>query len=291
MEASTIEEDMLYIMKKINFKKIYKIIEKLFKNMGEDLVSEYSAQCSYYTILSFIPFIILVLTMIQYTGVGPQALFNAISKIIPSSMNEIILDIVQEVYSKSIGTISISIIFTIWSAGKGLFALNKGLQSVYNTNNKESASYIYLRVKAIIETIMFIILIVLGLTLLVFGNSLIEIIQKYVGGLENYNTISAIVTQIGLILITFLIFLLLYKFMPKHKVSFKSQIYGAIFGAIALNIISIVFSKYLYIFKGFSITYGSLATLMLIMMWIYSCFYTVFLGAELNKLINNKKRG
>jgi len=291
MEASTIEEDMLYIMKKINFKKIYKIIEKLFKNMGEDLVSEYSAQCSYYTILSFIPFIILVLTMIQYTGVGPQALFNAISKIIPSSMNEIILDIVQEVYSKSIGTISISIIFTIWSAGKGLFALNKGLQSVYNTNNKESASYIYLRVKAIIETIMFIILIVLGLTLLVFGNSLIEIIQKYVGGLENYNTISAIVTQIGLILITFLIFLLLYKFMPKHKVSFKSQIYGAIFGAIALNIISIVFSKYLYIFKGFSITYGSLATLMLIMMWIYSCFYTVFFGAELNKLINNKKTG
>lgn len=291
MEASTIEEDMLYIMKKINFKKIYKIIEKLFKNMGEDLVSEYSAQCSYYTILSFIPFIILVLTMIQYTGVEPQALFNAISKIIPSSMNEIILDIVQEVYSKSIGTISISIIFTIWSAGKGLFALNKGLQSVYNTNNKESASYIYLRVKAIIETIMFIILIVLGLTLLVFGNSLIEIIQKYVGGLENYNTISAIVTQIGLILITFLIFLLLYKFMPKHKVSFKSQIYGAIFGAIALNIISIVFSKYLYIFKGFSITYGSLATLMLIMMWIYSCFYTVFFGAELNKLINNKKTG
>lgn len=282
---------MLYIMKKINFKKIYKIIEKLFKNMGEDLVSEYSAQCSYYTILSFIPFIILVLTMIQYTGVGPQALFNAISKIIPSSMNEIILDIVQEVYSKSIGTISISIIFTIWSAGKGLFALNKGLQSVYNTNNKESASYIYLRVKAIIETIMFIILIVLGLTLLVFGNSLIEIIQKYVGGLENYNTISAIVTQIGLILITFLIFLLLYKFMPKHKVSFKSQIYGAIYGAIALNIISIVFSKYLYIFKGFSITYGSLATLMLIMMWIYSCFYTVFFGAELNKLINNKKTG
>ena len=290
MEASTIEEDMLYIMKKINFKKIYKIIEKLFKNMGEDLVSEYSAQCSYYTILSFIPFIILVLTMIQYTGVGPQALFNAISKIIPSSMNEIILDIVQEVYSKSIGTISISIIFTIWSAGKGLFALNKGLQSVYNTNNKESASYIYLRVKAIIETIMFIILIVLGLTLLVFGNSLIEIIQKYVGGLENYNTISAIVTQIGLILITFLIFLLLYKFMPKHKVSFKSQIYGAIFGAIALNIISIVFSKYLYIFKGFSITYGSLATLMLIMMWIYSCFYTVFFGAELNKLINKKRQ-
>ena len=71
--------------------------------------------------------------------------------------------------------------------------------------------------------------------------------------------------------------------MPNHKVTFKSQIPGAIFGAIALNIISFVFSKYLDIFKGFSITYGSLTTLMLIMMWTYSCFYSLFFGAELNK--------
>ena len=77
--------------------------------------------------------------------------------------------------------------------------------------------------------------------------------------------------------------------MPKYKVTFKSQIYGAIFGAIALNVISFIFSKYLDIFKGFSLTYGSLTTLMLIMMWTYSCFYTVFLGAEFNKLINKKR--
>ena len=77
--------------------------------------------------------------------------------------------------------------------------------------------------------------------------------------------------------------------MPNHKVTFKSQIPGAIFGAIALNVISFVFSKYLDIFKGFSITYGSLTTLMLIMMWTYSCFYSLFLGAELNKIMNKMK--
>ena len=74
--------------------------------------------------------------------------------------------------------------------------------------------------------------------------------------------------------------------MPKHRVSFKSQIYGAAFGAISLNIVSFIFSKYLDIFKGFSITYGSLTTLMLIMMWTYACFYIIFLGAEINKFIS-----
>ena len=83
--------------------------------MSKDHVSEYAAQCSYYTILSFIPFIILLITLIQYINVNQQTLFDAISKIIPSSMNEFVLGIVREVYSKSIGTISVSLVFTLWA--------------------------------------------------------------------------------------------------------------------------------------------------------------------------------
>lgn len=125
-------------IKKFNFKEKWAIIDRLFKNMDNDHISEYSAQCSYYTILSFIPFIILLITMIQYTSIEQQALLEAISKIIPASMNEMVLGIVREVYSKSIGTISISIIFTLWSAGKGLYALTKGLQGVYKVNSEEA---------------------------------------------------------------------------------------------------------------------------------------------------------
>jgi len=271
-------------------KKIYKKIEKLFANMSKDHVSEYAAQCSYYTILSFIPFIILLITLIQYINVNQQTLFDVISKIIPSSMNEFVLGIVREVYSKSIGTISVSLVFTLWAAGKGLFALTKGLHSVYKIDEKEENSVLYLRFMALIETIVFIVLIVVGLILLVFGNSLISIVKEHFGGFQNYTILSSIVTEIAFIFATFIIFLLLYKFTPKHKPTFKSQIPGAIFGAVALNVISFVFSKYLDIFKGFSITYGSLTTLMLIMMWTYSCFYAVFLGVEINKmLIDNKK--
>ena len=276
-------------MDKSKLKKKYQKFQELSENMKRDHISESAAQCSYYTILSFIPFVILLITLIQYTGIAPQALFDAISQIIPSSMSEMVLGIVQEVYSKSIGTISISIIFTMWSAGKGLYALTTGLQTVYQTKSKKITSYIYLRVKVLLETILFIVMIVMGLTILVFGNGVIDIVKRNFGVLEKYNQISSILAQLGVILATFVVFLLLYKFMPKHRVPFKSQVYGALFGAIALNIISFVFSRYLTIFKGFSITYGSLTTLMLVMMWTYSCFYTVFLGAELNKFINKNK--
>ena len=279
-------------MEKIRLKisKRMKQFNMILKNSGDDHISEYSAQCSYYTILSFIPFVILLITLIQYTNIQQQTLFDAISKIIPSSMNEFVIGIVREVYSKSIGTISVSIIFTLWSAGKGLFALTKGLHSVYNTGEDSEKSVIYLRIMALIETVIFIVLIMLGMVLLVFGNSLKSLMQQHFGALENFSTFSQVVTELGFILATVIIFLFLYRFMPKHKVTFKSQIPGAIFGALALNIISFVFSKYLDIFKGFSITYGSLTTLMLIMMWTYSCFYSLFLGAELNKTIKNIRK-
>ena len=275
-------------MKKFDFKEKYKMIQRISTNMGNDHISEFSAQCSYYTILSFIPFVIVLITLIQYTNIDQKTLFDVISKIIPSSMNEFVIGIVREVYSKSIGTISISIIFTLWSAGKGLFALTKGLHSVYNTDEDSEKSVIYLRIVSLLETIIFIVLIMIGLVLLVFGNSLKSIVQQHFGGLENFNMFSQIITEIGFVFITFIIFLFLYKFMPKHKVTFKSQIPGAIFGAIALNVISFIFSRYLDIFKGFSITYGSLTTLMLIMMWTYSCFYSLFLGSEINKEIMKK---
>ena len=104
----------------------------MLNNIEKDHINELSAQCSYYVILSFIPFVILLLTLIQYTAIQQEQLFDIISKFIPSSMNEMVIGIVREVYSKSVGTISISLIFTLLSAYRGLFALIKGLHVIYN---------------------------------------------------------------------------------------------------------------------------------------------------------------
>lgn len=264
-------------------------IQKILDNIKEDHISEYSAQCAYYVILSFIPFIILLLTLIQYTNIEQQQLFDIISKTIPSSMSEMVLGVVREVYSKSVGTVSISLIFTLLSADKGLFALVKGLHSVYNYSDNQEKSMIYLKLTSILKTMIFIILIAVGAVILVFGTPIISTIQEQFGLLENYTIISKILTQVVYACIVFVIFLCLYKFIPGHKITFKSQIPGAIFSSVALIIISLVFSNYLDIFKGFSITYGSLTALMLTMMWTYTCFYAIFLGAEINKFWSIRK--
>lgn len=261
-------------------------IQIILNNMREDHISEYSAQCAYYVILSFILFIILLITLIQYTSIEQQQLFDIISNLIPSSMREMVLGIIREVYSKSVGTVSISLIFTLLSADKGLFALIKGLHLVYKYSDNKKRSMIYLKLTSILKTMIFIILVAVGAVLLVFGMPIISTVQDKFGLLRNYNILSQIIMQLIFAVIAFVVFLCLYKFMPGHKITFRSQIPGAIFSSIALIAISFVFSKYLDIFKGFSITYGSLTALMLIMMWSYACFYVIFLGAEINKFLN-----
>ena len=265
-------------------------IKPMLDNMEKDHINELSAQCSYYVILSFIPFVILLLTLIQYTAIQPEQLFDIISKFIPSSMNEMVLGIVREVYSKSVGTISISLIFTLLSAYRGLFALIKGLHLIYNYSDHKRKSMLYLRIMSILKTVVFIVLVTIGAVILVFGSSIVSTIQEKFGLFENYTIVYRLLTQLAFVFIAFIVFLLLYKFMPGYKITFKSQVPGAIFSSVALIVISFVFSKYLDIFKGFSITYGSLTVLMLIMMWTYSCFYVIFLGAEINKFLSMKNK-
>ena len=93
-----------------------------------------------------------------------------------------------------------------------------------------------------------------------------------------------------LIILMFFIFLMIYRFIPKHKMKLKTQIVGAFFSSLAWYINSWCFSLYIDVFQGFSNTYGSLTSIILIMMWVYVCMYIILLGGEINVLLHNKEK-
>ena len=271
-------------------KKLINKVKILMENVDITYIDEHAAACSYYTILSFIPLLILILTVVQYFGINEEFFVLALEGIVPSDiLNEAIISIVKETYSKSISTITISAIFTLWSAGKGFFALCKGLNAVYDVET-ENKHYILFRLRALISTIIFIVLVVITLFLLVFGN----FINLYVQ--EKFNIFSKVINFLleGKILISIialsLIFTFIYRFIPKHKYKLKNQIPGAIIAAIACNIVSVFYSIYIEVFTGFSLMYGSLTTIVFAMMWVYACMYSILLGGYINNWILQKMK-
>ena len=262
-------------------------IEYFLKVIQKHNVSEYAAQCAYYIVLSFIPFIIILLTLIQYIGIDKENLLIIIQTIIPETMNETVLGIIREVYSKSLGTISISLIFIIWSAGKGFYSLCKGLQVVYE--RKKKSTYIFLKLDSILFTTVFSGLIVATLVLMVFGKTLNNFINEKFNNANIFGFvfyIRNIIIALGL----FAFLIMIYKFIPKNKNKWRDQIPGAIIATLGWVVISRIFSIYLSLFKGFSLMYGSLTTIILIMMWVYFCIYMILIGAEINSLLIKKKK-
>ena len=265
---------------------VWSNIKNFFGRLDKHHISEYTAQCAYYTILSFIPFIMLIVTLIQYTGISQASLFSIIQEVIPETMAETTTSIIQEVYSKSVGTISISAIFVLWSAKRGFYALSKGLHKIYETD--KDYNYFTMQIKSVIMTVFLVLVVVSVLFISVFGNSILDFLQvKY----SISNNISSILhaSKIGVYFILFIVLLLMYRFVPGHKRGLKMQIPGAIIGTIGWYAISFIFSIYLETFKGFSVMYGSLTTIVLAMMWVYFCMYTILIGAEINNFQIKKK--
>lgn len=270
-----------------------KIIDK-FNTFLEDInvnyIDEHAAACSYYTILSFIPLIILILSISQHLGISEEFLIFVLEGIMPSDiLNEAVISIVKETFSKSISTITVSAIFTFWSAGKGLFSLCKGLNVVYGVKT-ENKYYILFRIRALVSTFIFIISMVLTLLLLVFGNAINIFLQ------QRFNIFSTLINLLIkskiLISVTALSIMLtlVYRFIPKHNYKLKNQIPGAIFAAVACNVVSVFYSIYVEVFTGFSLMYGSLTTIVFAMTWVYACMYSILLGAMINKMIAKNSR-
>lgn len=267
-------------------KKLYNKIIQVTTDIANDHVGAYAAQTAYFFMLCFIPIILLLLTLVRYTPVTKADVMTAVIQVFPTSVDSMITSIVNQVYNQSMGIIPITVIVAMWSAGKGVLAMTSGLNSIYKC--RETRNYVFLRLRATLYTILFILVIILLLVLSVFGNALNIFIAENIPIIKTVadQLIQARTVIMPIVLMAFS--LLIYKFLPNRRNRLIKQLPGAIFAAIGWMIVSWIFSVYVDLFRGFSSMYGSLTTIVLIMLWMYFCMYSILLGGEVNMLMYDK---
>lgn len=278
-----------------NGKKLKHKIIRIIETINSHHTGAYAAQAAYFFVLSLIPIFFLLLTMVQFTPVTRDDVLKAVVAVFPDSVQYFIRSIVIQLYSQSGTVIPMMVVVALWSAGKGVLSVTSGLNAVYA--NTETRNYIYLRLRATLYTVIFLVAIILSLVLSVFGNSISAIVYQHVPFLSKVvDFIIRIRTFTTLIVLT-VFWDLVYKFLPNRgnvaKASFRSQLPGAVFTAFGWLLISFIFSIYLDIFTGFTSMYGSMTTIILIMLWLYLSMYIILLGGEVNALLEGvlKKKG
>lgn len=274
--------------------RIKKQFLKIALTINSHHTGAYAAQAAYFFVLSLIPIFLLLLTMVQFTPVTMPDVMKAVLQVFPDSVEPLIRSIIVQVYTQSGGIIPLTIIVALWSAGKGVLSVTSGLNCIYS--NIETRNYLYLRLRASIYTVIFLLAIMLSLVLSVFGNRISIIMYEHLPFLSRVvDFVIRIRTFVSLVVLT-VFWDLVYKFLPNRKnmakTTLRKQLPGAFFTACGWLIISFIFSIYLDIFTGFTSMYGSLTTIILIMLWLYGCMYIILLGGEVNAILERfmKKR-
>lgn len=259
----------------------YRQLRGFLLRLKEDHVSAYASQAALFMIMALFPVLILILNIIRYTPVTEQFLLDTVMSVVPSSFRELANTIVSDLYHTSSGTLlSISIIFTIWSASKGILALIQGFSNINHV--AENRNYFVLRLIASIYTVLFVGGIVGTLTLMVFGNSLLSFINHHFPLLSDAADWLISMRILYVPVIITLLFLFMYRLVPNSHRTLFSYLPGAIFSAVGWLGFSYLYSYYVDHFAMRSYSYGSLTIIVLLMLWLYICMYIIFIGAEIN---------
>lgn len=260
------------------------MIKAFLKKLREDTVSAFAAQTAFFVILSFLPFLIFLLTLVRFLPVETEKLLASVQSVFPEAVHDYIGVLLYEVLQKTSGAIVwISVITALWSASRGFLVIIQGMNAVYG--NKETRKYFVLRFLSVGYTLVFALVLLLTLVLLVFGNRIFIYAQGKLPLLEEAAfLIISLRTVISFFVLTGF-FWGLYLLVPDRKSKHMTEeLPGALLSAAGWLGFSYLYSFYIDRMSDFSAMYGSLTAIVLCMIWLYACMYIMFIGAELNEV-------
>lgn len=258
---------------------------QIYRKFTEDEMSVYAAQAAFFTILAAFPFIMVLLSVIQLTPLVQESdLMSFAVQTVPSDLAGTVLYIIDNLYTSSPTTlISVTALTALWSASRGMMGIERGLNRVCGVTVQRN--YLLRRLICSGYTILFCLMFVLCLILLVFGEMLQKKLLALIPPLARFAPLLWPLRNFGSVLILFFFFLALYTVLPHRRQNIRRQLPGAIVAALGWTLLSAAFSVYFKFFNSYTVTYGSLGALILLLLWLYFCICILFFGAELNDFL------
>ena len=256
--------------------------KKLGRFLAEQNVQMYAANASFFLILSIFPVLVILLTLIRYTGLQVETLTDLISGVVPGTLMPMVNRLILSAYVNANGTVlSVSAVAALWSASRGMYSFLKGLNGIYEA--QENRGYFRTRLLSVGYTFAFLIVLVLTLVLHVFGADLLRLLQMlpipaFLLSLMDLRVFLLLILQTAL-------FCAMFMVLPNEKNPMKESLPGALLASIGWQIFTDVYSVYSQKFTAYASIYGSVYAVALGMLWLYFCICIVFYGGVLNKIL------
>jgi len=267
----------------------YKFIRNFWDILNKNELMALGGQVSYYLVLSFFPLLIFLLTLISYLNLSSEQFFEDWKYFVPEESYYLVESIIYEIFSQRSPTLlSLSMLGTIWASLNGINALMRGIVKAYGL--KEKRSYIRLKLTAILFLVIITITILLSIPLFFLGENISNQLFYLLGVTDNnfsyYWQKIRLVLQFLLLIIVFII---LNRMATGSIYNIKMLLPGSLFSSSGWFLISVAFSYYIDNFSRFSLTYGSLTGIIILLIWLYWSIEILLLGCALNAVLIKTK--
>jgi membrane protein len=265
------------------------LLRLLWHRIEEDDIPGLSAQLAYFFLLSLFPLLIFIFTLLPYLPIQHHDILGGIADFAPPQTMELIEKNVNYVMNnRNGGLLSFGVIGTIWSASNGIHALVRAFNKAYNV--KESRSFIVSRAMAIVLTVGMIFVFIVAVLLPIFGREIGIFLFSYLGFKLEFLRIWEMLRLVISAVILFLIFTGLYWIAPNVKLRCRSAFPGAGFATVGWILSSYALSFYVSKFNNFSLTYGSIGAIIVLLIWLYISGFIIILGGEINAFYSEKNK-
>ncbi|MBY6037136.1 YihY/virulence factor BrkB family protein [Fictibacillus nanhaiensis] len=248
-------------------------------------VNDLSAQMAYYFLMSVFPFLLVIYSLLTYLPIKEENILRLIQPYAPESTYEMMEKTLSYTVMKQEGhLLSLGLIVTIWISSKGFQSMKRILNDAYEVRSETSS----LRqiAESLVLTIGFMIVIVFSVIVPLFE----KVLRVYLEGVFSNGAFQKlwVVLQWGigsLFLLAF--FIVLYSFAPSIKLKFSEVLPGALFTTISWQLVSLSFASYVS-GSNYSVLYGQLAGIVVLMLWFYLSAMMIIVGGLLNTIVHPK---
>jgi membrane protein len=268
------------------------IVRHTWRSLLDDNLVGRAAELGFFFIFALFPSLFTATSLLGLAARSASQIYYSLLSYLAIVIPQAAMGTVLETFNQTTaaatgGKLTFGLVFAIWSASVGFSAIQDSLNVVYKV--KETRSYVAARLSAIGVTMLLMILVTLMLAAMLGGDLFARMAQLHIYHHFLAATIAVAVRGLSWIFAAVLLslfFAVIYYFAPDVKTSHWHWLSpGAAIGIVGWFLASVGLRMYVHFFDNYSVTYGGLGAVIILLTWFYLTGLMLLLGAEINSEI------
>ncbi len=270
---------------------VYAVLLQFIKAINEGVISQRAASISFSFFMALFPGILMLFTLIPFIPIDnfQKEILDMVERIIPDATSDSVMQVINDIVVRPHGSIlSLGFLLALLFSTNGFKSIIIAFNS--SVHIKKDRSFFNLQWTALVLDVVFTIIAFITIVASIVDEHILNFLVEYNFMKQGWLYYFILVANwfIMILMILFMVSFLFY-YAPTGKRKFQLITAGSSISTFVIVLVMVLFNMYINNFSKYNILYGSIGTLLIILLWIYINSFILLLGFEINASIDSSK--